>query len=196
MSDLTALLDKEADAEITAILSEARERASEVIAAAQAEAETLLASRERTARTQYDAALVRARSAAQLESAAVLLRGQHDAIEAVFSAVETELEKRAGSSEYVADLAKLLEEALAAGGENAQALRVLVNPADVQVAEAVAAKLGADTPVEADETVHGGVHVDFGESGLTIENTLGGRLAAAREELSSEVAKALSGSDG
>ena len=54
MSDLAALLDKEAGAEITAILSEARDRASEIVAAAQAEAETLLASRERAAQVLYE----------------------------------------------------------------------------------------------------------------------------------------------
>jgi V/A-type H+-transporting ATPase subunit E len=195
VSDLAALLDKEAGAEITAILSEARERASEIVAAAQAEAETLLASRERTARTQYEAALVRARSSAQLESSAVLLRAQHDAIKAVFDAVEAELRKRAGSSEYAADLRKLLEEALAAGG-SAAVRRIMVNPADVAAAQAAASELGVDAPVEADPDVSGGVHVDIGEGGLAIENTLGGRLDAVREELAAEVAKALSGTDG
>jgi V/A-type H+-transporting ATPase subunit E len=196
VSDLAALLDKEAGAEITAILSEARERASEIVAAARTEAETLLAGRERTATLQYEAALVRARSAAQLESSAALLRAQHDAIKAVFDAVETELQTRTASSDYAADLGKLLEEALEAGGPGAPVRRILVNPADLDIARAVATKLGVDAPVEADPAVSGGVHVEIGEGGLAIENTLGGRLDAVREELSAEVAKALSGTDG
>ena len=45
MSDLAALLDKEASAEIAAIRSEAQNRASELTAAAQAEADAFSASR-------------------------------------------------------------------------------------------------------------------------------------------------------
>jgi F0F1-type ATP synthase membrane subunit b/b' len=42
MSDLSALLDREASAEIETLLSEARQRASEIVAEATAEAEQLL----------------------------------------------------------------------------------------------------------------------------------------------------------
>ncbi|HEV2126581.1 MAG TPA: V-type ATP synthase subunit E, partial [Chloroflexota bacterium] len=62
MANLSALLDKEASLEIEAILSEARERASEIVAKAREEADTVVAQQERVARTQYDAALVRSRS--------------------------------------------------------------------------------------------------------------------------------------
>jgi V/A-type H+-transporting ATPase subunit E len=196
VSDLAALLDKEAGAEITAILSEARERASEIVAAAQAEAETLLAARERAAQALYEAALVRARSSAQLESSAVMLRAQHSAIESVFEAVKVELDKRVKSSAFAGDLRKLLQEALEAGGSAGSIRTVIVNPADAEVAKAAAAELGITAPVTTDPAVKGGVHVDIGTGGLAIENTLDERLQAAREELSAVVARVLTGQDG
>ncbi len=61
MANLAALLEKEAGAEIEAMLSEARTRASEIVANAKSEAESILAQRERSAKTQHEATLVRAR---------------------------------------------------------------------------------------------------------------------------------------
>ncbi len=197
MSDLAALLDKQAGAEITAILSEAQERASEITAAAQAEADAHVAAQERSARAQAEAALVRARSAAQLEAASVRLRSQHQAVEAVFDAVRAEFTRIASSDAWSGHLNKLLKGAAAAatsaGGKVAS---IKVNPSDIEAAKAAASELGLAAPVEADANVRLGVRVEVGETNVVIENSLVERLQSAHDDLAAEVSRLLSGSAG
>ena len=183
MSNLAALLEKEASAEIQAILSEAQKRASELVAKAQDEAKLLIAQRERALASQHDAAIVRAKSSAQLEAASLKLRAQNDKVETVYAKVEEELKALMKNPEkYKAVLAALLKEATAAVGNLAT---VVVNPADEALVEVKGAKL------ETAASVVGGVRVRGVASNVTVENTLSGRLSALREELASEVSKAL-----
>ncbi|MEX2536604.1 MAG: V-type ATP synthase subunit E [Trueperaceae bacterium] len=197
MADLAALLDKEASAEIEGILSEARERASEVVAGAQAEAEALLASRKRTALANGRSDLVRARSAAQLESSSLTLRAQHSAIEDVFKEAEVRIEALTRGPTYVAVLTELLQEALSASGAAPSTIRaVIVNPSDKEAAATAADGLSLAGKVTTDPHVRAGVRIDGGESNFAIENTLYGRLASLREELASEVAQVLLSKEG
>lgn len=188
MADLAALLDKQASAEITAILSEARSRASEIAAAAQAEADAQTAARERSSRSQADATLVRARSAAQLEASSIRLGAQHRAVESVFAEAEAGLTRVTAGSDWPAILEKLMAEAIAATGLPAAEVKsVAVNAADLAAGSTAAAALGVKAEVMADDAVKGGVVVVAGDSGITISNTLAGRLAAARDDLAAEV---------
>ena len=197
MANLSTLLEKEASAEIEAILSEARERASEIVAQAKEDAEATTAQQKRTAQTQYDAALVRARSSAQLEASSLKLRAQHEAVEEVFAAAHDSLEsltKKKDNATYAGILEGLLVEALdgIGGAENAAA--VVVNPEDKETGEKVAAKHNLKGKVETDEAIAGGVRVRSKSGNVRLENTLYGRLESAREELTSEVSKILFGS--
>lgn len=188
MADLAALLDKEAGAEIEAILSEARERASEIVAEAEREAETLRATRERQAKSQREAQLVRTRSAAQLEAASTRLHAQQKAIESVFGAVADKIEALTqDASRYGTVLEALIREA--ADALPAAPTTIRVHPDDVEVASAAAKAVGVDAPVEGDATVRAGVKVTSGR--MSIENSLPARLDALRDELASEVADAL-----
>lgn len=197
MADLAALLDREASAEIEAILSEARQRASEIAAQGEEEAKNIEAGRERTQTAQYEAALVRARSAAQLEASALLLRAQHDAVQAVFAEAEEKLSALANDPAWPEVLQALMREAAdSAGVAPAEIDRVLVNPRDRQPAAQAAEALGLTGKVHADESVVGGVRVVVGGSNLTIENTLPGRLERLRDELAADVAQVLLGKEG
>ncbi len=197
MSDLAALLDKEASAEIAAIRSEAQQRASELTAAAQAEADAFSAARERSARNLFDAALVRARSAAQLEAASIRLNAQHSAVQSVFDAARAELDKLVKAPGWSDRLGKLLAEAVAGSGLPASETRkILVSPADVEAAKAAAEAQGLKASVEGSDTVSHGVRIIVGDANLSIENTLTERLLSAREELAAKVARLLSGTDG
>jgi V/A-type H+-transporting ATPase subunit E len=196
VADLAALLDREASAEIEGILSEARTRASEIVAGAKEEAEALLAGHQRSAESQHRAALVRARSAAQLESSSLTLRAQHMAIENAFAAAERRLEELTGSASYAGVLAKLIDQALQVGGVATTEVRALaVNPADKATAAAAAKVAGLDGKVEANAAVRGGVRLKAGEN-VVIENTLYGRLEALREGLAAEVAQVLLSKEG
>ena len=188
MADLAALLGKEAGAEIEAILSEARERASEIVAEAEKEAEALRAARERQAKAQREAQMVRARSAAQLEAASMRLNAQQEAIESVFRAVDAKIDALTeDDGRYPKVLEALVREA--AAGLAATPTAVRVHPGDVEAARSATKAAGVDAPVEADESVRAGVKVVSGR--MSIENTLPARLDALRAELASEVAATL-----
>lgn len=190
MSDLSALLDREASAEIEALLSEARQRASEIVAEATAEAEQLLGQKRRASEAQREATLVRAQSAARLEASALKLRAQHAAVEAVFAAARDELAALANDKpRYAKALQALLAEAVEAVGA-ADVTAVHAAPADVAVVTEAAKALGVDAPVAAADDVVAGVRVATrGEA--TVENSLGQRLAALEGELASQVSATL-----
>lgn len=188
MADLAALLGKEAGAEIEAILSEARERASEIVADAEREAETVRAARERQAKAQREAQMVRARSAAQLEAASMRLNAQQEAIESVFRAVDAKIDALTEDEDrYAGVLEALVREA--ADGLSTAPTAIRVHPDDVEAAGKAAKAAGVDAPVEADDSVRAGVKVTSGR--MSIENTLPARLDALRDELASEVAATL-----
>ena len=191
MADLAALLDSEASAEIEAIRSEARARASEIVAEAESEAEAITASRERSAKQQRDAALVRARSAAQLEAASLKLNAQQKAIESVFDAASAQLASFAKNDDRWSDaLATLLDEAVEAAGGADNVAHVAVHPSDEAAAQAAAKAAGVNAPIRTDDSIVGGVRVTA-KNRTVVANTLTGRLDALRDELASEVAAAL-----
>lgn len=193
MADLSALLEREAGAEIEAILSEARERASEIVAQAESEAETLRASRERAAESQRQAALVRARSSAQLEAASMRLRAQQEAIVGVFDEVGERLDALARDRKRYAEVLTTLAREALAGLEGARPDAVVVHPDDEATAREALSALKLDAPLETDPSVRTGVRLRTGR--VSVENSLHGRLAALREELASEVAHALTGKE-
>jgi vacuolar-type H+-ATPase subunit E/Vma4 len=193
MADLAALLDREASAEIEAISSEAQSRAAEFVAKAEADAQALLAQRERAAQGQHEAAMVRARSSAQLEASSLKLRAQQSAIESVFSDVEERLSTLAGdAARFGPVLMTLLREALDAIGGASAVRALVVNPADRELATEAASSLGLSAEVRTDPAVVGGVRLEGGRN-VAIENTLLGRLDALRDDLAADVARALSG---
>lgn len=190
MADLSTLLGKEASAEIEAILSEARSRASEIVANAKREADTLVTTRERSAKAQGEASLVRARSSAQLEASSLLLRAQYEKIQGVFDEAARAISAMPqDSAAYAPAFRKLLEEALA-GVEGDEVAALLVAPGDRELAVRTAADLGLSVAIETSDDVHGGVYVRTKKKNL-VENTLLGRLQSLRDELASEVSTAL-----
>lgn len=192
MADLSALLDKEASTEIETILSEARKRASEIVAGAKSEADALEAARARAVKAQAEATLVRAKSAAQLEASSLRLNAQHDGVEGVFAAARAALDEMVGDEgAYAPVFAKLLTEAVAGvGGLGLQAL--VVAPQDRALADKAVAAAGLNVPVETADDIKGGVRLRTANRSV-IENTLYGRLDALRGELASEVSTALFG---
>lgn len=189
MAGLSALLHKEASAEIEAILSEARKQASEILENAKAEAKAAVAARERSAAQQRDARLVRARSAAQLAASALKLNAQHDGIQQVFEGVKTKItELIADPQGYALVFEKLLKEAV--GSVEGQELQgIVVGTTDQELAEKVAAELGLKAPVSTDANLQGGVRVRTDRN--SVENTLFGRLESLQDDLAAEVSAVL-----
>ena len=194
MANLSALLEKEASAEIEAIRSEAQERASEIIAKAQEEAESITAQRERQAKSQYEAALVRAQSSAQLEASSMRLRAQHEAVERVMDAAKAKIDALTkDKKQYEGVLEKLLAEALEGMGDASKVEAVIVHSGDKALAEKVVGKHNVKAKVETSDDIKGGVRLKRGS--VVLENTLYERLDSLRDELASDVSKVLFGSD-
>ena len=195
MANLSALLEREASAEIETILSEARARASEIVAKAEDDAKATATQRDRLAGTQGEAARVRARSAAQLEASSIKLRAQYARVDKVFGSADDELRKLTkDKGRYTPILAKLLDEAVEALGGNDHVAKVSVNPADEAAGKEAATKRGLGDRFGTDPSVSGGVKVKA-TTNVTVENSLFDRLRAAREELASDVSKLLSGTE-
>ena len=190
---VSALLEKEASAEIQAIRSEAQERASEIVAKANDEADALRKQRERGAKTQYEASLVRAKSSAQLEASSMRLRSQHEAVEQVIEAARAKIDALTQDKAYEDVLEKLLKEALEAVGGKENVEAVVVNSAERSAAEKVALKHGLKTKVETDDSVRGGVRLKRGS--VVLENTLYERLDGLRDELASDISRVLFSAD-
>ncbi len=192
MADLSTLLAKEASTEIEAILSEANERAAKITEAARSEAESIVAERERRAKAQREASLVRARSAAQLEASAIRLRAQHEGVRGVFDEVRRQLDALVtDQGRYPAVFEKLLDEALAAAREvGVEAVEVA--PADVELATRALSSRGVSAEVRAADDVRGGVRVRTARRSA-VENTLYDRLDAMAGELAAEVSRVLFG---
>jgi V/A-type H+-transporting ATPase subunit E len=192
VSDLAALLEKEASTEIESILSEARGRASEVVADARQEADALVGARERQAAGLRSAAITRARSSAQLEASSLQLRAQHDGVEAVFEEARERLSALVSDADaYPAVLKKLLVEALE-DLDAGEVQAVIVHPDERGYLDSVAKELLRTAEVIPDATIRGGVRLRL-KGNNTIENSLFERLEVLRAELASEVSEALFG---
>lgn len=193
MADLATLLESEADAEIEAVLADARSQADRIVRQATEQAQASLEARRRALEGELAAGLVRARSAADLESAALRLAAAHDATERAFAEAETELRAYTRTAEYRGTLQALIREARYALGDIAT---LEVNPADVTAAAEAARAAEVSAPVLPNPEVQTGVRA-IGPGGRTsITNTLLGRLARARDQLSSDVARLLAPASG
>ena len=192
MANLSALLEKEASAEIEAILSEAQKRASEIVSKAKEEAATIASQRARAAANQAEALMVRAKSAAQLESSSLRLKAQHGAVESVMEAAKAKIAALKGKN-YEEVLGKLLKEA--ADSVNGKVKEVIVNPKDQKLADKLVADAGLKAKISTNDSVESGVRLKAEGSNVTIENSLSGRLAALQDELASEVSSVLFGKE-
>jgi V/A-type H+/Na+-transporting ATPase subunit E len=188
MADLASLLESEASAEIEAILGEARQRADGIVKAAEEQAKSVLEGRKRALENALQATITRAKSSAELESAALKLSANHGASEQAFSSAQAELKAFTKSAEYEKTLQKLITEVKNAVGN---VTKLEVNPADVDVAKRAAIAAGVTAQVHANPDIETGVR-GFAEGGSSsVTNTLLGRLSRARDGLLSDVAKVL-----
>jgi V/A-type H+/Na+-transporting ATPase subunit E len=191
-SELTDLLEKEAQAEKDKVLADARARAEEILASARRDAEGLQAAARRRAEEDRIQARVQATSTASLRAAALVLTAKDEAIRGVFEQAEAALHQAAGDpARRRAMLQTLLQEAVRGlGGGRAVAE---VAPGDVAAVREVCRELGLDVDVRANPQVTDGVRVLSPDGRSVVENTLPSRLARARREMVSQVAEILWG---
>ncbi|PTA68779.1 V-type ATP synthase subunit E [Deinococcus arcticus] len=185
---LDKLLENETQQEIEQIRAQAQARAEEIVAQAQERARTLIESRTRQLDSARQAELVRARSAADLDSNAQRLSASDSLQAQAFATSEGYLQGAAQSPEYPMILVRLLEEALT----------VLPGARVVEAATAehgavhqALSQLGRSLEVRANEQIRTGVRLVGADGKSSVQNTLLGRLERVRGELAPQISRLL-----
>jgi V/A-type H+-transporting ATPase subunit E len=181
---LDALLENEARAEIDRVHAAGRDRAAEIVRAAQERAAALIESRTRALEGQTQAGLIRARSAAELEVSAARLNANDESLKRAFELARQQLVGVTRAPEYREILARLISEAQSALGE-VEAIEV--HPSEAAVAREIAPGL----EIRENPAIQGGVRAvgRGGKSGIT--NTLLGRLQRVQGTLAPQIARML-----
>lgn len=181
---LDKLLEHEANAEIEQIRAHARGRAEKILAEANERAAALVESRQRQLEANYQAGIVRARSAADLECNAARLSASEGGLQKAYELARGHLSTVITAPEYRDILGKLIKQAHELVPD-AEAIEV--HPSEVSSVRALADGL----EVRENENIQGGVRVvaKGGKSGVT--NTLLGRLERVKSELAPEVSRIL-----
>lgn len=191
-SELVAILEKEAAAEIERVLAEARAKAEQIGVRAQEEAQSFLAVQRQRMDAERKAAQVRAQSAAQVKASALVLQAKDQAIADVFTGAEAELARvPQDKARYGAVLRGLIREA--AGGLPGR-ITVEANPRDLDLARQAVRELKLDAEVKAADDVTGGVRLVSGDGRFIVENTLASRVERVKALLAPEIAALLWGS--
>ncbi len=191
-SELVAILEKEAAAEIERVLAEARAKAEQIGVQAQEDARALLAAQRQRMDAERKAAQARAQSAAQVKAAALVLQAKDQAIAGVFTSAEAELARvPQDKARYGTVLRGLIREA--AGGLPGR-ITVEVSPRDLDLARQAVRELKLDAEVKAVDDISGGVRAVSDDGRFSVENTLASRVERVRALLAPEIASLLWGS--
>lgn len=190
-SELTAILEKEANAECERLLAEARAQAEQLVAEAQKEARAFLEAQRQRLDAERKAARTRAEGAASVRASALVLQAKDQAIAEVFTRAEAGLAKvLQNRAQYASVLRGLTKEAAAALEGK---VVVEVHPNDLDLARTAVRELKLDAEVKAAQDVSGGVRLSSGDGRFIVENTLLSRVDRVRSVLPSEIAALLWG---
>lgn len=190
-SDLVAILEQEAAAEIERILTEARAQAEQVTSDARKEAEVSLETQRARVDDERKTARTRTEGAAVLAASALVLQAKDRAITEIFSHAESELARiRKDKAQYRTVLRGLIREA---AGSLEGRIVVEAQRDDLDAVRQAVRELQLDADVRSAEDVSGGVRLSTADGRFVVENTLDSRLARIRPVLAPEVAALLWG---
>jgi len=186
---LLATLEREAEAEISRVMDDARARAAEVIAAAErrmaARRQLSLEQRTAEARAEHERALATARAAAR----APVLAARAALLDRLFAGLRAKLPAVAASAAYRAALARQLEVLSAFAGDRPSTVRC--NPALVATLRR-AMKTKGRWPIRPDSSIAAGFRLTTTDGVLEVDATLETRLEQLRPRLALEALAALS----
>ena len=188
LEDIFRALEEQAAKDSEAVLVEARAHADAIVQEAEHEAtrvrETHVAEAAKTARLRSAQDL----NSTKLEARKRLAAVKESAVSEVFDKAMDELVRVRESAEYPAAFRRLADEALeGVSGEFA----VLVDPADVALAESVLAEKGLSAEVRGDLSTAGGVVISTENGRVMRRNTLEDRLDKLRGLAQADVAEIL-----
>lgn len=188
IEDILKALEDQAKADIDAVLTEAREHAALIETQAQAEATAIrdgfVKQVERNA-TSKASKLV---NAARLEAKMTVSSARGEALESVFDAASRRLAQARTEADYDRLFAALVSEAL--DGLDGEVV-VHVDPSDEALALSLVDALAAGSRVVTDLSTAGGVVIEANGGRIVRRNTLEDRLERARQQVQTDVAKAL-----
>lgn len=191
-SELVTILEKEANAEIERILTEARGQAERLIAQANQEAQAYLTEQRQRIDAERKAALVKADSAAQVRASALVLQAKDQAIAEVFAAAGAELSRlQQDQTRYGAIMRGLIREA---SGAVEGRMTVEANPKDLDLVKQAVKDLKLDAEVKPGDDISGGIRLISGDGRFMVENTLASRVERVRSLIAPEIAAQLWGS--
>lgn len=187
LEHLLRALERDADAEVEALLAGARAEAATIAAAATAQAERsgeeALAALSRERRESLEAEL----AAASRDARRGVLEARQRFLDRVFAGALAALELAQQDAAYVRSLPALLDESLACTGLDTGT--VVTAPPALQDALSSLVK-GRGVRLDISNDVPPGFTVTARNGALTVDNTLAGRLARARAALALEIVAA------
>ncbi|HTY08099.1 MAG TPA: V-type ATP synthase subunit E [Candidatus Edwardsbacteria bacterium] len=188
-SELLQIIEAEAEAERQRVLAAARQQADDIVKAAEAEAAAARAQFEQGCRDQEKAARLKAESAANLKTSALLLATKSATLDTVFARAGEQLGALKGAA-YQQSLQALIAEA-AAGFEGRFTVRV--RPDDLKAAQQIIKDLKLEAVAEADRAVPDGIVASDAAGRMMVCNRFADRIGRARPSLLSELARILWG---
>lgn len=185
---LLATLEREAGAEVTRVMEEARAHAADLTAAAeQRMAErraATLGKRETEARAQHERALAGLRLAAR----ARVLQARAALLDLLFAALRAALPELSRSAAYRQDLAKEVQRLRAFAGD--QAVTIRCTPALTTALQRLI-KTNGHVRIRAEPRIAAGFRVTTADGALEVDGSLESRLARLRPQLALEAIAAL-----
>jgi vacuolar-type H+-ATPase subunit E/Vma4 len=188
IEDIFRALEEQADAECSEILRVAEAQAASLKEEARREADRIKAQKLAVVEDVVKAKAGKTLNAARLEKRKALAAVRDRAVDGVFDDALVKLGKMRGTGEYERVFAALAGEAL--GGMTGEC-EILVDPADIALAEKASASLGVGCTVKAGASTKGGLVATMHGGRITRRNTFESRLAKVRTLAQARVAEIL-----
>lgn len=186
LEDIFRALEEQATNDIAQVIADAEAHAQAILEEAEASAATVRAARVQDAERQARARSMQGLNAARLEARKRQAGVKERAIADVFDRALERLGTVRSDSAYREVFTRLAEEALA--GVSGDVV-VLVDPADVSLAEQVISSLGVQATVKPDITTSGGLVVVTGGGAISRRNTFESRLEKLKSSAQAQVAE-------
>ncbi len=186
LEDIFRALEEQAEREREEILSAARAQAEAIEADATDQAARICSACVENADATLDLRSAREVNAARLEAKKRVAKVKQEAVAAAFERAAVSFEGLRSSPEYREVFRTLAAEAL--DGVDGS-VRVLVDPADEELARATLADMGVEAEVDTSLTSHGGLVVAMDGGRVMRRNTVEDRLSKVEAGIQSRVAE-------
>lgn len=188
IEDILKALEDQAKADIDAVLTEAREHAALITKQGEAEAAAIRDGFVKQVERNATSKASKVVNAARLEAKMAVSSARGDGLERVFDEAGKRLGDLRGDAGYDRLFAELAREAMEGLSGD---IVIHVDPADAQLAQAAAESAPVAATVATDLSSAGGLVIEANGGRVVRRNTFEDRLERARQQVQTDVAKAL-----